>query len=173
MTAAWSPRLKGYQVSTTVEEAAVRTRPRTGRFNIRQLRDFSLIPVILLLLLVVMVTNRRSKEEEEKAKAAGGAGGTPDAPGAPPSSAGASGAALVAPTSGYAAAVWPGLVKTVDPASIDSIAAGLREAWQGGAALGSDTAVETARVCSPAAGLRVVMTAYAAASQATPAGPRV
>jgi simple sugar transport system permease protein len=38
-------------VSTTVEEA-VRIRPRTRRFNVRQLRDFSLIPVILLLLLV-------------------------------------------------------------------------------------------------------------------------
>jgi simple sugar transport system permease protein len=38
-------------VSTTVEEA-VRIRPGTRRFNVRQLRDFSLIPVILLLLLV-------------------------------------------------------------------------------------------------------------------------
>ena len=37
-------------MSTTVEEA-VRIRPRTRRFNVRQLRDFSLIPVILLLLL--------------------------------------------------------------------------------------------------------------------------
>ena len=38
-------------MSTTVEEA-VRIRPRTRRFNVRQLRDFSLIPVILLLLVV-------------------------------------------------------------------------------------------------------------------------
>src|SRR5258706_9763254 len=50
-TGAWSPRSKGCQVSTTVEEA-VRVRPRARRFNVRQLRDFSLIPVILLLLVV-------------------------------------------------------------------------------------------------------------------------
>jgi simple sugar transport system permease protein len=43
-------------LSTTVEEA-VRTRPRTGRFNVRQLRDLSLVPVILLLLLVGFIVS--------------------------------------------------------------------------------------------------------------------
>jgi simple sugar transport system permease protein len=45
-------------LSTTVEEA-IRARPRTGRFNIRQLRDFSLVPVILLLLLVGFIVSPR------------------------------------------------------------------------------------------------------------------
>jgi simple sugar transport system permease protein len=45
-------------VSAVVEEAVrTRTRPRTGRFNVRQLRDFSLIPVILLLLVVGFIVS--------------------------------------------------------------------------------------------------------------------
>jgi simple sugar transport system permease protein len=43
-------------VSTIVEEP-VRTRPAAGRFTLRRLRDFSLIPVILLLLLVGFIVS--------------------------------------------------------------------------------------------------------------------
>ncbi|GIH21058.1 ABC transporter permease [Rugosimonospora africana] len=43
-------------MSTIVEEP-VRTRPPAGRFTIRRLRDFSLIPVILLLLIVGFIVS--------------------------------------------------------------------------------------------------------------------
>ncbi|HEY2672430.1 MAG TPA: ABC transporter permease [Rugosimonospora sp.] len=43
-------------MSTIVEEP-VRTRPAAGRFTLRRLRDFSLIPVILLLLLVGFIVS--------------------------------------------------------------------------------------------------------------------
>ncbi|GAA5188033.1 ABC transporter permease [Rugosimonospora acidiphila] len=42
---------------STIVDQTVRTRPVSGRFAIRRLRDFSLIPVILLLLLVGFIVS--------------------------------------------------------------------------------------------------------------------
>jgi hypothetical protein len=77
------------------------------------------------------------------------------------------GAALVAPTSGYARNLWPGLAQIVDPASLESIHTGLREAWERAPALGAAVAARTAELCDPFNGLVAVLAAYQQA--ATPA----
>lgn len=76
----------------------------------------------------------------------------------------AAGAALVAPLSGYARSVWPGLAVLVDQASEESIAAGLKRAWEQAPQLGPALAAQTARQCNPFDSLREVLTAYQAAA---------
>lgn len=72
----------------------------------------------------------------------------------------AAGAALVAPLSGYARSVWPGLAVLVDQASEESIAAGLKRAWEQAPALGPALAAQTAHQCAPFDSLREVLAAY-------------
>jgi hypothetical protein len=72
----------------------------------------------------------------------------------------AAGASLVASTSGYARAVWPGLVQTVDPGSRESIAHGLRSAWERSATSGTALAQQNAERYPPFAMLRAVLGAY-------------
>lgn len=76
----------------------------------------------------------------------------------------AAGAALVAPLSGYARSVWPGLAVLVDQASEESIAAGLKRAWEEAPELGPALASQTARLCNPFDSLREVLAAYQAAA---------
>jgi hypothetical protein len=79
----------------------------------------------------------------------------------------AAGAALVAPTSGFARGVWPGLVRMVDPAGGTSIAAGLKDAWERFADLGPATAARTAEACDPFSSLVATLGAYQAAAAKT------
>jgi hypothetical protein len=76
----------------------------------------------------------------------------------------AAGAALVAPLSGYARSVWPGLAVLVDQASEDSIAAGLKRAWEQAPQLGPALAAQTGRQSNPFDSLREVLAAYQAAA---------
>lgn len=80
----------------------------------------------------------------------------------------AAGAALVAPLSGYARSVWPGLAVLVDQASEESIAAGLKRAWEQAPELGPALAAQTARQCNPFDSLREILAAYQAASGRVP-----
>jgi hypothetical protein len=79
--------------------------------------------------------------------------------------AGACGAALVAPASGYARGVWPGLVQIVDPASIINVREGLRDAWQRAHELGPATAARTIEIADPFKSLVGVLACYQAAAQ--------
>ena len=83
--------------------------------------------------------------------------------------AGASGAALVAPSSGYARDVWAGRAVLADPGSAESIASALRHAWERADALGPAVAAETARACDPLASLKETLAAYQAAATAAAA----
>ena len=80
--------------------------------------------------------------------------------------AGAYGAALVAPASGYARGVWPGLAQIVDPASMANVREGLRDAWQRAPELGPATAARTIEVADPFKSLVGVLACYQAAAQA-------
>jgi hypothetical protein len=80
--------------------------------------------------------------------------------------AGAGGAALVAPATGYARSVWPGLAQIVDPASHENVREGLRDAWQRAGELGPATAARTLDVADPFKSLVGVLAAYQAAAQA-------
>jgi len=82
--------------------------------------------------------------------------------------AGSMGAALVAPSSGYAGSVWPGLARIVDPASMPSVREGLREAWQRAPELGPATASRTIEVADPFKSLVGVVTGYQVAASAVP-----
>lgn len=79
----------------------------------------------------------------------------------------AAGAAIVVPTSGYGRNVWPSAV-AVDPASHESVADGLRLAWEQAPRLGAEAAGRNAEVCHPFGALRTLLTVYQAA--ATEAG---
>ncbi|MBV8490398.1 MAG: hypothetical protein JO199_07715, partial [Candidatus Eremiobacteraeota bacterium] len=76
----------------------------------------------------------------------------------------AGGAALVATTSGYARAVWPGLVQGIDPGSRESIAHGLRTAWERAASTGPAVAAQNADRYPPLESLRALLGAYQAAA---------
>jgi hypothetical protein len=78
----------------------------------------------------------------------------------------ASGAALVAPTSGFARDVWPGLAVTVDPASLGGIRQGLQAAWDRAPAIAPMTAARTLEVADPLKSLVGVLGAYQLAAQA-------
>ena len=78
--------------------------------------------------------------------------------------AGAGGTALVVASAGQARAVWPGLAQIADPASTESIAAGLRAAWERAGELGPATAARTAQICDPFSSLVTVLAAYQAAA---------
>jgi hypothetical protein len=80
--------------------------------------------------------------------------------------AGAAGAALVAPASGYARGVWPGLAQIVDSASPDNVREGLRDAWRRSLELGPATAARTIEVADPFKSLVSVLGAYQAAARA-------
>ena len=80
--------------------------------------------------------------------------------------AGAAGAALVAPASGYARGVWPGLAQMVDPASAESIRDGLRNAWERSGELGPLTVARTMEIADPFKSLVGVLAVYQAAAQA-------
>ncbi|HZY98892.1 MAG TPA: hypothetical protein VFE36_04925 [Candidatus Baltobacteraceae bacterium] len=86
----------------------------------------------------------------------------------------AAGAALVAPLSGYARSVWPGLAVLVDPGSTESISAGLKRAWEQAPQVASALTAHTARICNPFQSLREVLAAYqAAAGRVAQEAPRV
>ncbi|HKE37182.1 MAG TPA: hypothetical protein VKB39_07115, partial [Candidatus Baltobacteraceae bacterium] len=76
----------------------------------------------------------------------------------------AAGASLLAPLSGYARSVWPGLTALVDPASMESITEGLKGAWERAAQMGPAVAAQTVRTCDPFESLRGVLGAYQAAA---------
>ena len=76
----------------------------------------------------------------------------------------AMGAALVAPSSGYARMCWPGLVRLVDPASAESVAAGIRAAWERAGVLGPALASQAAERYEPFAMLKAVLAAYGQAA---------
>jgi hypothetical protein len=80
--------------------------------------------------------------------------------------AGAAGAALLAPGSGHARGVWPGLAQIVDPASPGGVRDGLRDAWRRSGELGPATAIRTIEVADPFKSLVTVLGAYQAAAQA-------
>jgi hypothetical protein len=76
----------------------------------------------------------------------------------------AAGAALVAPSQGYARDLWGDLVELVDPGNLDSVAQGLLRAWNRQPEIGSRIAVRTAERCDPFAGLVATVEAYRQAS---------
>jgi hypothetical protein len=80
--------------------------------------------------------------------------------------AGAAGSALVAPSSGYARGVWPGLAQIVDPGSLPSIREGLRSAWVRWPELGPATVARTSEVADPFKSLVGILAVYQAAAQA-------
>jgi hypothetical protein len=84
--------------------------------------------------------------------------------------AGAAGAALVAPASGYANALWPGLAEIVDPASEESLVAGLRAAWEHAPQSAPAILAATAERCDPFSSLVAILAVYQAAAQAQPVG---
>jgi hypothetical protein len=74
--------------------------------------------------------------------------------------AGAYGCALVAPASGYARNAWPGHVQSVDPGSSESVAEGLRVAWERAPRIGPATAARIAESCDPFISLIAVLATY-------------
>ncbi|HLX25676.1 MAG TPA: hypothetical protein VKR05_01680 [Candidatus Cybelea sp.] len=85
--------------------------------------------------------------------------------------AGAAGAALVAPASGSARMLWPGIAQIVDPASPTGIAEGIATAWKRAGELGPATARRTLESYRPFDMLVATLGAYQAAAQPTAAPP--
>jgi hypothetical protein len=82
----------------------------------------------------------------------------------------AAGAALVAPSSGYARTLWPGMAQIVDPGSPESIQEGIRTAWERAAEFGPAAARHTVTRYRPFDMLVATLNAYQhAAGQAAPA----
>lgn len=82
----------------------------------------------------------------------------------------AAGAALVAPSSGSARALWPGLAQIVDPASATSIQHGIKQAWERAGELGPATAARTLERYRAFDMLVATLNAYASAA-AVPEAP--
>jgi hypothetical protein len=80
--------------------------------------------------------------------------------------AGAGGAALVAPTTGYARGVWPGLAQMVDPGSLGGIKAGIRTAWERAGNLSPMLVERTKEIADPFQSLVAVLAAYQYVAQA-------
>lgn len=76
----------------------------------------------------------------------------------------AAGAVPVAPANGYAHEVWGELVRTVDAADVDGIAAGMRRGWEQQPHAATALVAKTAERCDPFAGLVAVVSAYQRAS---------
>jgi len=72
----------------------------------------------------------------------------------------AGGSALVASAAGYARGVWPGLAQIADPASGESVAGGIKAAWERAGELGPATAQRTAEQYAPFPMLVATLAAY-------------
>lgn len=75
------------------------------------------------------------------------------------------GAALVAPTSGFASAVWPGIVQMADPGSPSSIRSALRTAWDKAPTVGPQFRSATAERLDAYAGLKAILALYQSAAK--------
>jgi hypothetical protein len=60
--------------------------------------------------------------------------------------------------------LWPELTGGVDPASLDSATAVLRQAWMRAPAIGYQIAERTVELCDPLRSLQAVLGAYAEAA---------
>jgi hypothetical protein len=79
----------------------------------------------------------------------------------------ASGCALVSAGTRYAADLWRSEIWEVDPASVDSMAAGMLAAWSAAPGEARARAERVARCCDPAAALIATVSAYAVAQSAS------